>query len=110
MNVDTMGDTVVLGTKAGLKIPSSGHWGSIDAPLKIYRNIGDAQVETVVPMQKEPEEGVFYWKVRKFLDAIKNGEPAPVPTSEAIYNQAILDGIYRSAQLGREIEIEIPEI
>ena len=45
-----------------------------------------------------------------FLDAVKNGEPAPVPTSEAIYNQAILDGIYRSAQLGREIEIEIPEI
>ena len=110
MNVDTMGDTVVLGTKAGLKIPSSGHWGSIDAPLKIYRNIGDAEVETVVPMLEEPEEGVFYWKVRKFLDAVKEGGEAPVPTSQAIYNQAILDGIYRSAQIGHEIELEIPEV
>ena len=104
------GDTVVLGTKAGLKIPSSGHWGSIDAPLKIYRNIGDAQVETVVPMLEEPEEGVFYWKVRTFLDAVKEGGEAPVPTSQAIYNQAILDGIYRSAQIGHEIELEIPEV
>lgn len=110
MNVDTMGDTVVLGTKAGLKIPSSGHWGSIDAPLKIYRNIGEAEVETVVPMLEEPEEGVFYWKVRKFLDAVKEGGEAPVPTSQAIYNQAILDGLYRSAQTGHEIEIEIPEV
>ena len=110
MNVDTMGDTVVLGTKAGLKIPSSGHWGSIDAPLKIYRNIGEAEVETVVPMLEEPEEGVFYWKVRKFLDAVKEGGEAPVPTSQAIYNQAILDGIYRSAQIGHEIELEIPEV
>ena len=110
MNVDTMGDTVVLGTKAGLKIPSSGHWGSIDAPLKIYRNIGEAEVETVVPMLEEPEEGVFYWKVRKFLDAVKEGGEAPVPTSQAIYNQAILDGIYRSAQIGHEIELESPAV
>ena len=110
MNVDTMGDTVVLGTKAGLKIPSSGHWGSIDAPLKIYRNIGEAEVETIVPMLEEPEEGVFYWKVRKFLDAVKEGGEAPVPTSQAIYNQAILDGLYRSAQTGHEIVLEIPEV
>ena len=84
--------------------------GQIDAPLKIYRNIGEAEVETVVPMLEEPEEGVFYWKVRKFLDAVKEGGEAPVPTSQAIYNQAILDGIYRSAQIGHEIELEIPEV
>jgi hypothetical protein len=33
-----------------------------------------------------------------------------VPTSEIIYNQAIIDGIARSAELGREVEIVIPEI
>jgi hypothetical protein len=33
-----------------------------------------------------------------------------VPSSEIIYNQAILDGIARSADLGREVEISIPEI
>ena len=110
MNVDSMGDTVILGTKAGLKIPSSGHWGGIDASLKLYRNIGDAAVETVIPLMKEPEEGVFYWKIRNFLDAVKNGTEAPVPTSQIIYNQAILSAVYDSAQLGREVEVKIPEI
>ena len=42
--------------------------------------------------------------------AVKNGTPAPVPTSQILYNQAIIDGICKSADLGREIEIEIPEI
>ncbi|NLA76929.1 MAG: Gfo/Idh/MocA family oxidoreductase [Clostridiales bacterium] len=110
MNVDSMGDTIIMGTKAGLKIPSSGHWGSIAAPLKLYRNIGDAAVETVIPMAKEPEEGVFYWKIRTFLDAVKYGGPAPVPTSQVIYNQAILSGVAESAKLGKEVEIVIPEI
>ncbi len=110
MNVDSMGDTVILGTKAGLKIPSSGHWGGIDAPLKLYRNIGEAQVETVIPLLDGPKEGVFYWKLRSFLDAVKNGTGAPVPTSQIIYNQAILSAVYDSAQLGREVEVKIPEI
>jgi predicted dehydrogenase len=49
-------------------------------------------------------------KIRSFLDAIKSGAPAPVPTSQILYNQAILSGIATSAELGHEIEIQIPEI
>ena len=49
-------------------------------------------------------------KIRSFLDAVKNGTPAPVPSSQIIYNQAILSGICESAELGHEIEIKIPEI
>ena len=49
-------------------------------------------------------------KIRSFLDACKNGTPAPVPTSQIIYNQAILDGIAKSSEKGCEIKIEIPEI
>ena len=40
----------------------------------------------------------------------KNGTAAPIPSEQIIYNQAILDGILKSAELGREVEIEIPEI
>ena len=49
-------------------------------------------------------------KVRSFLDAIKTGGKAPVPTSQIIYNQAILSGIKKSAELKHEIKIEVPEI
>lgn len=49
-------------------------------------------------------------KVRSFLDAVYDGAPAPVPSSQILYNQAIIDGIVKSAEAGCEIKIEIPEI
>ena len=48
--------------------------------------------------------------MRAFADAIKEQGPSPIPWQEIIYNQAIIDGIYRSSQCGREVEITIPEI
>ena len=109
MNLDTLGDTIILGTKGGLRIPSTECWnGSVGGPMKIYHEVAGLQTETVIPTL--PGGDLFYKKIRSFLDAIKNGDPAPVPTSQIIYNQAILDGIARSAELGREVEIEIPEI
>jgi hypothetical protein len=48
--------------------------------------------------------------VRDFVNAVENGLPAPIPTSQIIYNQAIVSGILQSGRLGREVEIVIPEI
>ena len=110
MNLDTPGDTIILGTKGGLRIPSTECWnGSVGGPMKIYHEVAGQQVETVLPIINE-KNGLFDMKIRTFVDACKNGTPAPVPTSEIIYNQAILDGIARSAELGREVEIVVPEI
>ncbi len=110
MNLDTPGDTIILGTKAGLRIPSTECWnGSIGGPLKIYRTIAGSDVETVVPERKNNEDN-FYNKIRLFVDAVKEGGSAPVPSSQIIYNQAIIDGISRSAKCGREVTVEIPEI
>ena len=44
------------------------------------------------------------------MDAIQQGGKPTVPSSEIVFNQAIIDGIVRSAALGREIAIEIPEV
>lgn len=110
MNLDTPGDTIILGTKAGLRIPSTECWnGSIGGPLKIYRTIAGSDVETVVPERSNKEDN-FYNKIRLFVDAVKDGGVAPVPSSQIIYNQAIIDGISRSAKCGREVTVEIPEI
>lgn len=58
-----------------------------------------------------PNEGSLWdRKIGSFITAVKNGGSAPVPTSQIIRNQAIIDGILRSSELGREVEIEIPEI
>ncbi len=77
--------------------------------MTLYHDICGEQAETVVPLFEE-EDSNFFKKVRSFVDAIKTGGPAPVPTSQIVINQAIIDGIVRSAKLGREIEIDIPEI
>lgn len=111
MNMDTSGDTLILGTKGGLRIPSTEDWnGTVGGNLKIYHEVAGEQVETEIPAIKEEGPSLFDKKIRSFLDAIKNGESSPVPTSQIIYNQAIIDGIAKSAEAGREIEIVIPEI
>lgn len=109
MHMDTCGDALILGTKGGLRIPSTDCWnGEFDTPLTIYKTIGDEPLQYQVPMK--PTSDLFTKKLRSFVDAIKTGGKATVPSSEIVYNQAIIDGIVRSAKLGKEIEINIPEV
>lgn len=114
MHVDTPGDTIIMGKKAALRIPSTDCWnGTVGGEMTLYTDVAGAQTETKIPIIKTEGkvfEGLFYKKIRSFLDAIKEGKPAPVPSSQILYNQAIIDGIVKSAELGREIEINIPEI
>ena len=113
MNINTPGDTIILGTKAGLRIPSTDCWnGSVGGPMTIYRQCAGQPVEMQVPILKDrPEEGNLWdRKVGSFITAVREGGKAPVPTSQIIKNQAIIDGIMRSAACGREVEIVLPEI
>ena len=114
MHVDTPGDTILFGKKGALRIPSTECWnGTVGGEMTLYTDVAGAQVETKIPIVKSGDDvfsGLFYKKIRSFLDAIKEGKPAPVPSSQILYNQAIIDGICKSAELGREIEIQIPEI
>ena len=109
MHMDTAGDALILGTKGGLRIPSTECWnGDFDKPLKIYKTIAGTHTCTEIPL--EPSGDLFYKKLRSFVDAVKDGGTATVPSSQILYNQAIIDGIVKSNALGHEIEIEIPEI
>ncbi len=110
MNMNTSGDTLILGTKGGLRIPSTECWnGSVGGPMKIYQTVANSDIEYEIPIIK-CDESLFDRKIRSFLDAAKNGTPSPVPTSQILYNQAILDAIVKSSDLGKEVDIVIPEI
>lgn len=111
MNMDTPGDTLLFGTRAGLRIPSTECWnGTVGGPMKAYMQFGGMETNLEIPIIESEGLDLFDCKIRSFLDAAKNGGEAPVPSSQILYNQAIIDGIVRSSELGHEIEIIIPEI
>ncbi|MBQ3225633.1 MAG: gfo/Idh/MocA family oxidoreductase, partial [Clostridia bacterium] len=111
MHLDTSGDTIIMGKKGSLRIPSTECWnGSIGGPMTIYSEVAGSQIETKIPMVTDNSKGNFYKKIRAVVVAVATGGKAPVPTSQILYNQAIIDGIVKSAKIGKEIEIEIPEI
>ena len=110
MHLDTPGDTIIMGKKGSLRIPSTECWnGTVGGAMKLYTDVAGAHVETEIPIIP-CKYSLFDQKIRSFLDAVlNNGEP-PVPTSQILYNQAIIDHIGKSAKLGREVEVVIPEI
>ncbi len=111
MHVDTPGDTIIFGKKAALRIPSTDCWnGTVGGPMTIYHDVAGQRVETVLPIIENKGMGLFDRKIRSFLDAIKTGGKAPVPSSQILYNQAIIDHIVKSAALKKEVEVVIPEI
>ncbi len=112
MHVDTPGDTIIFGTEGALRIPSTDCWnGTMGGPMTLYHDVAGVATKTEIPILNDKRlDNLFDRKIRSFLDAIISGGPAPIPTSQILYNQAIIDGIYKSAELGREIEIEIEEI
>ncbi len=116
MHMDTMGDTLFLGTDAGLKVkspnlgsPWGGAWDGGIGPVFLYRDVCGQLTETSIPIKPEATNR-FYLKCRAFCDAIKVNGPAPIPWEEIIYNQAICDGILRSSEEKKEVEIVIPTI
>lgn len=111
MHLDTSGDTIIMGKKGSLRIPSTECWnGSIGGDLKVYQRVAGKDVVTTFPMLPPRDKSGFYYKLREFINACKGEEAILVPSEQIIINQAIIDSIVKSAKLGKEIEVEIPEI
>ena len=109
MNVDSPGDTIILGTEGGLRIPATDCWNGGFNEMTLYKTVNGKNIQEKIPREIDPDPDIFYLKVRAFIDAVKNGTKSPVPTSQILKNQAILSGIVTSMKLGKEIKIEFPE-
>ncbi len=111
MNMDTTGDSMFFGTEAGLKVkaPVGCCWDGAAGDLILYKDDEEGkQTATEIPVEgNNVKMGMFESKIRAFVDAVQNKTGAPIPTSQIIYNQAIIDGIIRSNACGHEVEIEL---
>jgi predicted dehydrogenase len=115
MHADSLGDTLWLGTEGGIKIINGFDYSNKPSKVMMFTDVNGQQVDSyVLPSNpfnayEGPQKiDIFKAKVRDFCDSIIEGRPAPIPGEEIVYNQAICDGIYRSAKLKKEIEIDIP--
>ena len=114
MHMDTLGPAIFLGKDAGLKLTSAGEgpwagvWDGGIGSMSIFQDEGDEHVERTLPVEAH-ELNVFDEKVKDFVEAIREGKPAPIPGEEILINQAIIDGIFRSSKEGREVEINLPK-
>jgi predicted dehydrogenase len=72
-------------------------------PLEIYREEHGVLVD-VTPVMVPPTKG-FELEINAFVDAVANNTPVPIPVEQGVTVSKIIDGIYKSSELGREIEI-----
>jgi predicted dehydrogenase len=111
MHMDSLGPTIFLGKDAGLKLTpaGSGPWGGIwdggIGSIDLFYDNQDQHTQTSIEVQDHNVD-IFYEKVRDFVVAVKEGKEAPIPASQILINQAIIDGILRSAEKGKEVDIE----
>lgn len=112
MHADSLGDTMWLGTEGGIRIRHGFDYAKQPSRVMYFTDVNGNQVDSFVlpPETDEAGRDPFKAKIRDYCDAIRDGRPAPVPGEEILVNQAILDGIYRSAKLHREVDIDIPRI
>jgi predicted dehydrogenase len=75
----------------------------------MYHDLHDMHVETHIPVKQHTVK-IFHEKVKDFVGAIREGRPAPIPGSQIVRNQAIIDGILRSAASGREVVVNLPDM
>lgn len=87
-------NSILYGTKASVRLN----------PLTLFEDQGGKLVTIPLRVEADPRGG-FQLQVRNFLDAI-NGTAKPVNSADqAVELMEMIDGIYNSSDLGREVPI-----
>jgi predicted dehydrogenase len=77
--------------------------GAVTSPMKILQEKHGSLVD--VTPRNIPETQSHTEEVRAFVRAIREGRPSPVPGEQGLMSTRILDGIYRSAESGKEVKV-----
>jgi predicted dehydrogenase len=103
-HTDDLGPSTLLGTHGGLQLSPT---------LVLFRDEFGVltNVSPQLPDLTEPHRmHHFKPQARIFVDAVRAGGPTPVEPTTILFSQVIMDGIYRSAAAGREVELKVPAI
>jgi predicted dehydrogenase len=92
--------TNLYGTKAGASV----YFG--DPGITIYTE-ENKQLFNVTPANMPVVESAHVVEVQKFVKAVQNGEPSPVPGLNGLILNATFDALYKSTVTGKEEPIDV---
>lgn len=87
-------NVTLLGTEGGSDI----------APFKIYKERHNRLIEETP--NSLPGVNTYELELREFFNAIREDREPLITGEQALMTQQILDGVYRSGELGREINVD----
>lgn len=97
MHNDSLGKSFFMGTKGGLKLN----------PLEIYSDENGYMTTTALNL---PSKDPWKDKTEKFVKAIAENLPSPIDPKEIVYEQYIIDSIYKSInEGGKDIKVILPK-
>lgn len=106
MNMDSLGGTIFLGTKAGLRVGI----GEVRGPqegITIYRDEFGAPTDVRIPTTGAVD--MFQREDTAFADAVREGKPSPIDPDGMLLTNVIIQGVIDSqAKGGREVEVTVP--
>ena len=106
MNMDSLGGTIFLGTKAGLRIGV----GEVRGPqegVTLYRDEFGQPTDIRIPTRGSVD--VFKAEDAAFVDAVREGKPSPIDPDGMLLTNVIFQGVIDSANAdGREVEVTVP--
>lgn len=95
---DGTGETFVLGTTGGLHL----------YPLRLIKNLAGYQVEVTPKVPPDPDIPFYgHWRQAQHVVAVLAGREEPIVRRDEVLNvMRALDGLYRSASVGREVWLD----
>lgn len=88
--------TTLLGTEGGAHLDPSN-----DSKTRVFREESGALTDTSPVFL--PKIGTHEAELRAFIQALTDDTPVPVPGEQGLMVTRILDGLYKSAETGREV-------
>ena len=92
-NIEDAGRSYVLGTDGGCHVVGD----------KIYEQRNGKLADT--PLQIPKGESAHLVEIQRFIEAIREGLPSPVPPEEVLRVQQIMNAIYESAETGQSVQL-----
>ena len=77
--------------------------------MTLFRHEFGMLTDVTPQLKDDSTVDLFRQENLAFAQAIRNGEPSPIPAHEMLITNVIIQGLIDSAAAGREVAVSVPE-